>query len=253
MSTSRSKASKSRTRIDALRAVIEKECTATRCRNAGVCSHEGEKEAARHMLARLLDNLQDAAQDERDERAAKWAEIYERGYDELGRTYRRGTKNRAGQDMKDRTASIRADIKMARKAGKTPLAGGGEVSQEVDLYRVDPIGEAPEQIEIRVLIGAGHGSIRIMIENIPTEWGWFQEENIHPSGQVVTRWRPTPALEALQSELKLIGEAYNADHGSDIMTDLFMKDFLVFVKADSPDIVAMKSKCERARRETKRR
>ncbi|MEU9480811.1 hypothetical protein [Streptomyces sp. NPDC048191] len=246
----KSKASKTRTRIDALRAVIEKECTAPTCRESGTCRHEGEKEAARHMLSRLLEKLKDAAGDEREERAQMWADIYERGYDSHGNTYRMGAKYRSGQSMKERAAGIRADIKMARKAGKTPLVqeGPGLVSQALETYRFDPIGEAPEQIKFRVRIGAGYGSIHIGIDNIPQEWGWIAEEVTDYKGGKVTRWRRTQALKDLEAELKSVGEAYNADHGSNTMTDCFAKAFIVFVDSDDPETLAWRAEYERKRR-----
>ncbi|MET8823848.1 hypothetical protein [Streptomyces rochei] len=247
----KSKASKTRNRIDALRAVIDKECTAPTCRESGTCRHEGEKDAARHMLGRLLEKLKDAAGDEREERAQMWAEIYERGYDANGSTYSKGAKYRAGQSMKERAASIRADITMARKAGQAPLVqeGAGLMSQALETYRFDPIGEAPAQIKFRVRIGAGYGSIRIGIDNIPQEWGWIAEEVADYKGKKVTRWRRTQALKDLEAELKSIGEAYNADHGSNLHTDLSMKAFYVFVESDDPETLAWRAEYERKRQE----
>ncbi|MFE2529468.1 hypothetical protein ACFXEL_35175 [Streptomyces sp. NPDC059382] len=247
----KSKASKTRTRIDILRAVIDKECTAPICQESGTCRHEGEKDAARHMLGRLLEKLKEAAGDEREERARMWAEIYERGYDSHGNTYHQGSKYRAGQSMKERAAGIRADIKMARRAGKAPLVqeGKGLVSQALETYRFDPVGEAPDQITFRVRIGAGYGSIRIGVDNIPQEWGWIAEEVVDYRGEKAIRWRRTKALAGLEAELKAIGEAYNADHGSNSMTDLFMKAFYVFVESDDPATLARRAEREREIRE----
>ncbi|WP_371801488.1 hypothetical protein OHA38_43700 (plasmid) [Streptomyces sp. NBC_01732] len=247
----KSKASKTRNRIDALRAVIDKECTAPTCQESGACRHEGEKDAARHMLGRLLEKLKDAAGGEREERAQMWAEIYERGYDAHGSTYRQGAKHRAGQSMKERAAGIRADIKMARRVGQTPLVqeGPGLVSQALETYRFDPIGEAPAQIKFRVRIGAGYGSIDIGVDNIPQEWGWTAEEVADHKGGKITRWRRTQALKDLEAELKSIGEAYNADHGSNIMTDCFAQAFFVFVESDDPGTLAWRAEYERKRRD----
>lgn len=247
----KSKASKARNRIDALRAVIDKECTAPICQESGTCRHEGEKAAARHMLGRLLGKLKEAAADEREERAQMWAEIYERGYDANGSTYSIGAKYRAGQPMKERAAGIRADIKMARKVGQAPLVqeGAGLMSQVLDTYRFDPIGEAPAQIKFRVRVGAGYGSIRIGIDNIPQEWGWAAEEVADHKGKKVTRWRRTQALKDLETELKSIGEAYNADHGSNLYTDLSMKAFYVFIESDDPETLARHARYERERQE----
>jgi hypothetical protein len=247
----KSKTSKIRTRIDALRAVIDKECTAPICQESDTCRHEGEKEAARHMLGRLLEKLKDAAGDEREERAQMWAEIYERGYDSHGNTYRMGAKYRSGQSMKERAAGIRADIKMARKVGTAPLVqqeAPGLASQAVETYRFDPIGEAPAQIKFRVRIGDGYGSIRIGIDNIPQEWGWIAEEVADYEGGKVTRWRRTQALKDLEAELKSVGEAYNADHGSNIMTDCFTQAFYVFVESDDPERLAWRAEYEQKRR-----
>ncbi|MFE5866211.1 hypothetical protein ACFQ77_37520 [Streptomyces virginiae] len=246
----KSKASKTRTRIDALRAVIDKECTAPICQQSGTCRHAGEKDAARHMLGRLLAKLKEAAGDEREERARMWAEIYERGYDSHGNTYHQGSKYRAGQSMKERAAGIRADIKMARKVGRAPLVqeGAGLVSQALETYRFDPVGEAPEQIKFRVRIGDGYGSIRIGIDAIPQEWGWIAEEVAYPR-ETVTRWRRTQALKDLEAELKSIGEAYNADHGSNLYTDLSMKAFYVFIESDDPATLARHARYERERQE----
>ncbi|MER5617703.1 hypothetical protein [Streptomyces sp. NPDC002215] len=246
----KSKVSKIRTRIDALRAVINKECTAPICQESGTCRHEGEKEAARHMLGRLLDKLKQAAEDGRDERAQIWADIYERGYDSYGNTYRTGAKYRSGQSMKERAAGIRADIKMARTAGQTPLVqeGPGLVSQALETYRFDPIGEAPAQIKFRVRIGDGYGSIRIGVDNIPQEWGWVAEKVADYQGRKVTQWRRSQALKDLEAELKSVGEAYNADHGSNLMTDCFAKAFFVFVESDDPGTLARRAEYERKHR-----
>ncbi|RPK32665.1 hypothetical protein EES39_38350 [Streptomyces sp. ADI92-24] len=243
----KSKASKTRTRIDALRAVIDKECTAPTCRESGTCRHEGEKTAARHMLGRLLEKLKGAAGDEREERARMWAEIYERGYDDHGNTYRTGAKYRTGQSMKERTAGIRADIKMARRVGTAPLVReeSGLVSQAVETYRFDPIGEAPAQIKFRVRIGAGYGSIRIGVDDIPQEWGWIAEEVEDYQGEKATRWRRTQELKDLEAELKSIGEAYNADHGSNVMTDCFTQAFFVFIESDDPATIVRRAEYER--------
>ncbi|MGW9436816.1 hypothetical protein [Streptomyces sp. NPDC055607] len=247
----KSKASKVRTRIDALRAVIDKECAAPICRESGTCRHDGEKEAARHMLGRLLAKLKEAAGDEREERARMWAEIYERGYDANGSTYSKGAKYRTGQPMKERAAGIRADIKMARKAGQTPLVqeGAGLMSQTLETYRFDPIGEAPAQIKFRVRVGPGYGSIRIGIDSIPQEWGWIAEEVADHKGGKVTRWRRTQALKELEAELKSIAQAYNADHGSNLYTDLSMKAFHVFVECDDPETLARHAEYERKHQE----
>ncbi|MFE4264572.1 hypothetical protein [Streptomyces sp. NPDC056883] len=244
------KASKTRTRIDALRAVIDKECTAPICQQSGTCRHAGEKDAARHMLGRLLAKLKEAAGDVHEERARMWAEIYERGYDSHGNTYHQGSKYRAGQSMKERAAGIRADIKMARKVGRAPLVqeGAGLVSQALETYRFDPVGEAPEQIKFRVRIGDGYGSIRIGIDAIPQEWGWIAEE-VADHRETVTRWRRTQALKDLEAELKSIGEAYNADHGSNLATDCFVKAFYVFIESDDPETLARHARYERERQE----
>ncbi|WP_327411356.1 hypothetical protein OG458_42220 (plasmid) [Streptomyces sp. NBC_01281] len=243
------KAAKIRTRVEALRAMIDNECTAPVCRESGSCRHEGEKEAARHMLGRLLDKLKGAATDEHEERAELWAEIYKRGYDSQGNTYRKGAKYRAGQPMKERISQIRTHIKIARRTAKSPLVpdGPGLASQALQTYRFDPIGEAPEQIKFRVRIGAGYGSVRISIDNIPEDWGWIAEEVADYQGEIVTRWKRTPALNDLVTELKAIGEAYNADHGSNLSTDSFMKAFYVFVKADDPETLALRSDGHRTR------
>ncbi|MFE4304798.1 hypothetical protein ACFRR6_01775 [Streptomyces sp. NPDC056891] len=237
------KPSKRPTRVEALQAVIDSECTAPTCQQSGTCRHEGEKAAARHMLERLLKKLSIAAENQADEHAKTWADIYARGYDSHGSTYRKGAKYRAGQPMKERTAGIRADIKMARMAGKAPLVkdGPGLVSQALGTYRFDPIGEAPDQIKIRVHIGAGYGSIRIRIDNIPQEWGWVAEEVTDYRDEKMTRWTPSQALKDLKGELKAVGEAYNADHGSNTMTDCSARSFFVFVDADDPDTLARRA------------
>ncbi|MFE9613119.1 hypothetical protein [Streptomyces sp. NPDC006012] len=246
----KTKASKISTRIEALRAVIEKECTAPKCRETGKCGHEGEKEAARHMLGRLLEKLKDAASDEQEERAQMWADIYERGYDSHGNTFFQGSKYRSGQSMKDRAAGIRMDIKVARKAGQTPLVqdGPGLVSQALETYRFDPIGEAPAEIKFGVRIGRGYGSIYIDIKSIPQDWGWIAEEVTDYQGEKVTRWHRSRALKDLEAELKAVGEAYNADHGSNIMTDCFAKAFYVFVEYDDPATLEWRAEYERKRR-----
>ncbi|WP_331726067.1 hypothetical protein [Streptomyces sp. NBC_00470] len=243
----KSKAEQTRGRIEAMRAVIDKVCKAPACTESGACRHEGEKDAARHMLGRLLDKLEDAAKDEAEERARTWAAVYERGCDAYGSIYREGVKYRAGQPMKERAAGIRADIKMARRTGKAPLVpdGPGLVSQVLETYRFDPIGEAPEPITFRVRIGAGSGSIRIIIENIPQEWGWIADQVPDYRGQMVTRWMRSQALKGLEAELKSVGEAYNADHGTNLMTDCFTESFRVFVESDDPDMLAWRAEFER--------
>ncbi|MER7195935.1 hypothetical protein [Streptomyces flaveolus] len=198
----------------------------------------------------MLEKLKTAAANEREDRAQIWAEIYERGYDDHGNTFRLGARYRAGQPMKERAAAIRWDIKVARSAGKTPFLQQepGLMTQALETYRFDPIGEAPAQITFRVRIGAGYGSIRIGIDNIPQEWGWVAEDVTDYQGRKVTRWQATQALKDLEAELKAVGEAYNADHGSNIMTDCSAQAFFVFVEADDPERLAWRSEYERKRR-----
>ncbi|MEU6619149.1 hypothetical protein [Streptomyces parvus] len=249
----KSKTSKIRTRIEYLRAVIETECSATACRESGKCRHEGEKQAARHALVRLLEKLKGAAEDDRDEYAEAWAKIYARGYDEYGNTYSMGSNYRSGQSMKDRAAGIRADIKMARAAGKAPLTqeGPGLMPQALETYRFDPIGEAPAQIKFRVKIGRGYGSIEINIDNIPQEWGWVAGEVTEYEGKTHTRWYRSQALKDLEAELKSIGEAYNADFGSNLSTDCFAQAFYVFVESDDPATLERRAEYEQRHKKSR--
>ncbi|MEV6401218.1 hypothetical protein AB0M39_41665 [Streptomyces sp. NPDC051907] len=116
-------------------------------------------------------------------------------------------------------------------------------------YRFDPIGEAPEQIRFRVRIGPGYGSIRIGVDGIPQEWGWIAEEVADYRGEKVTRWRRSQALQDLEAELKTVAQAYNADHGSNVMTDCFMQAFFVFVESEDPGRLAWRAEFERRRRD----
>lgn len=122
------------------------------------------------------------------------------------------------------------------------------MSQALETYRFDPIGEAPAQIKFRVRIGAGYGSIRIGVDNIPQDWGWVAEEVTDYQGEKATRWRRSQALKDLEAELKSLGEAYNADHGSDLTTDCFAQAFHVFVDSDDPETLARRAEFEREHR-----
>ncbi|MGW1902979.1 hypothetical protein ACWCQB_37685 [Streptomyces hirsutus] len=256
--TTAPKQAKDQTRIDALRALIARSCDDPKCATAGACRHEGEKEAARHQLARILDRVRAAAEaagaEGFSDLAKMWREIYERGHDSHGNTYWRGTNYRAGQSMTRRAAAIRADIKMARSRKMTirplvaPHNSAALSARTLALYEIDPIGEAPPDIKISVRNDSQglSSSILITVSNIPEEWGWTAEEMTETYGDrehTCTRYRRTPALNLLEAELKAVANAYNADHGSNTMTDLFTKAFHVTVDSLDPEDEAREASC----------
>lgn len=179
----------------------------------GSGAHDGERETARRMLARLL-----AKQKEETAGAAfrrEFGGAYARWYgDKYDRTH--------GLTLTEIATLIREDIKLAQKIGRK-LAVPGEVAV------VDPIGTAPKEIKysVRTQYYSGGGSIKIFVRNIPQEWGWVTETDQWGYEREV----PTPALKALAKELKAISNAYNYD-GSDITTDYFDKRFYGFVMSE---------------------
>ncbi|AEM88873.1 hypothetical protein [Streptomyces violaceusniger] len=240
-------------RIEALQAIIDTPCTDPKCQAAGVCGHAGEKEAARTQLARILGNVK-ARQDQAgesggdaepglfgsEEYRAAWAKIMERGYDDHGNQWWVGAKHRQASHAGPVTyaQAIRQDIKMARRAGRFPLVdpadGAAALSvQAVELFRFDPIGQAPA--EIKISVRKDGGGVHITVKDIPLAWGWITEEHAGQGGKKYTNYRVTAELEELGRELRRVANAYNASYGSNLMTDCYASAFTASVLAVNPD------------------
>lgn len=157
---------------------------------------DNEREAARLMLGRLLAKAGVIADGPADRR------VYGARYDRSLSTAQIA-------------ALVRAQIKLARKLAKQ-TAGGGAVKL------ADPIGDAPEQIKIRVRSEhfSGGSAINVCIEDEPHGWGWETRADRHG----VMRELPTPALQALADGLADLMHVYNFD-GGDVTADLFDKNF----------------------------
>jgi hypothetical protein len=224
-----------RTRIEILRDIIETPCSDPVCTERGVCGHQGEKDAARDHLARILGNIKNRQAPAADgsatvveaglfgseEYRAAWAKIMANGYDENGGEWWEGHKHRRASHTGPLTyvQAIRADIKIARAAGRAPLLApdaSGLSVQDVELFRFDPIGQAPAEIKISVRQG-----IDIVVRNIPEAWGWSGE-------------RISPQLKELGRELHRVADAYNASYGSNISTGCYAKAFTATVLAQDP-------------------
>jgi hypothetical protein len=115
--------------------------------------------------------------------------------------------------LKDLTAIIREDIKVARKIGQKTRPKAGDVAVK------DPIGDAPKGIKFRTRMRHGTG-IEVVIDCIPREWGF--QRAIDDRGYELDI--PTPALRELIGALEEIHGAYNYDN-SDAMTDYYDRNY----------------------------
>jgi len=116
---------------------------------------------------------------------------------------------------------MREDYKLARKVGRrTAPKLGQAVPGEVAAF--DPIGDAPAEIKvsIRTEYYSGGGAIRVMIKNVPQDWGWTDEIDRHN----YSFKQATPAMEAFIGAVQEIHRAYNYDN-SDAMTDHFDRNY----------------------------
>jgi hypothetical protein len=187
------KATKLQKKIELLRALIDHARTG-----------EGERDAARHMLQRLLSKAAQPVEEGGEEKAEPTWYSDNRAY---GVKYE-STKRMTTVEI---AKLIRAEIKLAQKLAKSMAEPG-------DLKTPDPIGDAPAEIKFSVVSEyfSGGSSIDISIKNIPDSWGWEDREDRY--GYMTNM--PTTALKILADELKSISDAYNYD-GSDISTDHF--------------------------------
>lgn len=177
---------------------------------------DGERQAARVMLGRLLAK---AAKAGVDTAAATNGWTDRRAY---------GAKYDRSLDVKQIAALVREQIKLARKLAKKTAGETGTVKL------VDPIGDAPEQIKFSVRIDrfSGGSSIDISILNEPEDWAWeVRDHHGFPTEM------PTPAFQALADELASLMRAYNYD-GSDITTDYFDVNFYASVYAKGGRVLA---------------
>ncbi|MFD8339992.1 hypothetical protein ACFV42_46505 [Streptomyces solisilvae] len=243
---------KTTNRIEMLRAIIETPCSSAWCKTKGVCAHEGEKDAARAQLARILANVKERQADAgssdvapglfgSEEYRAAWAKLMERGCDEHGNAWWEGAKHRQASHTGPVTyaQAIRADIRMARRAARFPLLGpaAGDAAlsvQAVELYRFDPIGQAPAEIKISVRKSRG-GGVEITVSGIPVDWGWHAEEHAGQYGQTYVNYRMTGELKELGRELRRVADAYNASYGSNLSTGCYAYAFTTSVYAENPD------------------
>lgn len=241
--------SKKQNRIDALLTKINAPCKSEKCVAAGVCEHEGEKEAARSIYLRIMDNAGRHRESPRSETtgqplyaeseyAQMWAKVYERGYDEYGNSWHTGSKHHLVEGI-EYAKPIRAEIRLARKLARTPLITGDDpsapASQRLALYHFDPIGQAPDDVKIKVHTRRGGytSGVEIVVE-APIGWGWTGEDATDSSGRPFTAYSPTDALKELGRELRRLGAAYNASHGSNLSTGCFADSFTLSVYAVNP-------------------
>ena len=121
-------------------------------------------------------------------------------------------------------ALIRADLKLARKAGKMAAKAG-------DLAVADPIADAPDGIRfsVRSEYFSGGSAIRIAILRIPEAWGYEEREDRDWPGRKYTG--ATEALADLGMAVKAVMNAYNYD-GSDSQTDYYDVNFYGSVSDD---------------------
>jgi len=234
-----------RDRIEYVRAQAEAECKSESCALAGQCSHEGERDAARNLLGRLMAKLKEQvkAPGKTDEEAAAALEEFTSSYGAWGHVYGPRYAVMRGKSLKEKAAQIKRDIMMARRAAR-PKKGGPLLvvsSRALAVPLSDPIGDAPEGIKFSVTsqyIGSGYSVIDIKVSHIPADWGWRGVEESEEYGSAkhtFTRWYPTRALKALSTELGRLHWAYNADHGSDLLTDLNLKSYNGGVEFEDPD------------------
>lgn len=136
----------------------------------------GERAAAQRMLDRILSKTPRIAGEER---------TYGARYSRVGRH----------ADLSEIADSIVADIAFARVAFTEP--GGPE-----ELAVLDPIWDAPAEVEYQVSALTDEASIVITVEGVPRQWGWQGEDGPETV---------SPALRALAQELAEIMNSYNHD------------------------------------------
>jgi len=176
---------------------------------------QGEREAARALLARLL-----AREQHTPGTAAYWRE------------FRRwvGDKYEQTRDipLTEVAKLIRREIAFARKMGRKPAKPG-------DIKVPEPIGDAPPSIRfsVRTRKFSGGAAIDVIVGGIPEDWGWTVEDD----GWGSQRQVPSPALKELAAELRRVVNAYNYD-GSDPTVDLYYKRFYGSVSTEEGTYLA---------------
>lgn len=193
-------ATKAQKKVSLLRALIDHPRTG-----------EGERDAARRMLQRVLDNAK-----------TEGVQINDRGWVDH-RVYGAKWEQAKNLRLTDIAKLMREDIKVARKIGKQ-AAGPGVIAV------IDALGTMPTQIKMSVTTEyySGGGSIDITVKNIPDDWGFVEAERY---GRPCTI--PSAAFEAVLTDLRVIHAAYNYD-GSDILTDYFDQRYLGCVDYERP-------------------
>lgn len=193
-------ATKAQKKISLLRALIDHPRTG-----------EGERDAARRMLQRILDKAK-----------TEGVQINDRGWVDH-RVYGAKWEQAKNLRLTDIAKLIREDIKVARKISKQAAEPGA-------IAVIDALGTMPTQIKMSVTTEyySGGGSIDITVKNIPEDWGFVEEERYGRPCVV-----PSPAFQAVLAELRVIHAAYNYD-GSDILTDYFDQRYLGSVDYERP-------------------
>lgn len=179
---------------------------------------EGERAAARHMLAQLQAKA-DKLAEEAGVTTQEWGAGYRLPEGWYGAKYERG-KHLSATEI---AALIRADIKLARKLGERAAEPGA-------LRYPDPIGDAPDflKITVRKQSYSGGRSITVTIRGVPADW-WVTEPAYWDETYPITK--AGPRLAELGQALRELANAYNYDR-SDIQVDYFDKNFYLHVEAD---------------------
>lgn len=192
---------KTQTKIQYLQNLIDHERTG-----------EEERDTARRMLKRL-----------RDKAKAEGVTVAHGGWVD-----RRAYGEKYDQVRNLRLPAIaklmRQDVALARKLGR-------QQAKPCAVALMDALGTMPPQIKVSITSQyySGGGAIDIRVKNIPTEWGFVEEEDIGGHRRAV----PSPALRAVLDDLKAVHWAYNYD-GSDITTDYFDRNYMGHVDYERP-------------------
>jgi hypothetical protein len=116
---------------------------------------------------------------------------------------------------------MREDYKLARKVGRR-TAPKPDQTVPGEIAAFDPIGDAPTgiKVSVRTEYYSGGGAIRVLIKNVPQDWGWIEstDDYGHPYRMA------TPAMAAFIGAVQEIHRAYNYDN-SDAMTDYFDRNY----------------------------
>lgn len=184
-------------------------------------AHDGEREAARRMLARALKK----AGISRSDTAAIKRESGAWGWD-LGRVYGSKYEQVRNMTLPEIAKLMREDVKLARKLGQGEGAVGAVAIRNA-------LGAMPREVKVSITSEyfSGGGAIRIRVKNIPADWGFVMEPDRYRPEVMVSV--PSPAFAAALDQLREIHRAYNYD-GSDAMVDHFDVNYYGHVDYDRP-------------------